>query len=250
MPVLPTYPVSNPFAVNKTAHGRHLHTVEVAGSNPAAPTNQAIIIVEIPGVLRVGGAAIDKDVGNRQPYSIKLLIMKWLPFRYDGKAYDLAHLHPCTLEYQRPSEGNKAAEVYRVEVTYTLHCFSRDLKPKEVCDDDLMYSDGYESRVFDFRRYELSKLLPGIIQALPDKKPYHNKNRRNFFTVEVTTENESAIEYDIFFKVKKKAKGRLEMIIETAFVRDPGYDSTRPDGKPIRFWIILHNTMNNKAIRT
>src|SRR5271166_6389837 len=38
MPVLPTYPVSNPFAVNKTAHGRHLHTVEVAGSNPAAPT--------------------------------------------------------------------------------------------------------------------------------------------------------------------------------------------------------------------
>ena len=34
MPVLPTYPVSNPFVVNKTAHGRHLHTVEVAGSNP------------------------------------------------------------------------------------------------------------------------------------------------------------------------------------------------------------------------
>ena len=39
MPVLPTHPVSNPFAVNKTVHSRHLHTVEVAGSNPAAPTN-------------------------------------------------------------------------------------------------------------------------------------------------------------------------------------------------------------------
>ena len=113
-----------------------------------------------------------------------------------------------------------------------------------------MYSDGYESRAFDFRRYELSKLLPEIIQTLPDRKPYHNKNRRNFFTVEVVAENASTVEYDIFFKVKKKAKGQLEMIIETAFVRDPGHDSTRPDGKPIRFWIILHNTLNNKKIST
>ena len=43
MPVLPTQPVYNPFAVNKTAHGRHLHTVEVAGSNPAAPTIESMI---------------------------------------------------------------------------------------------------------------------------------------------------------------------------------------------------------------
>jgi hypothetical protein len=154
------------------------------------------------------------------------------------------------LEFRRPSEGNKAAEVYKVEVTYTLHCFSRALKPEESCDNNLMYSDGYESRAFDFRRYELSKLLPEIIQTLPDRKPYHNKNRRNFFTVEVVAENASTVEYDIFFKVKKKAKGQLEMIIETAFVRDPGHDSTRPDGKPIRFWIILHNTLNNKKIST
>jgi len=174
--------------------------------------------------------------------------MKWLPFKQGEKAYDL--LHPCTLEYKRPGEGNKAAEAYKVEVTYTLHCFSRGLKPGETCDDDLMYSDGHEIRVFDFRRYELSKFLPAIIQTLPDRKPYHNKNRRNFFTVEVVTENESTIEYDIFFKVRKKAKSRLEMIVETAFVRDPGYDSTRPDGKPIRFWIILYNTMNNKKIST
>ena len=176
--------------------------------------------------------------------------MKWLPFNYGGKRYDLAHLHPCTLEYRRPSEGNKAAEVYRVEVTYTIHCFSRELKAEEICDNALIYSDGYESRVFDFRRYELSKLLPAIIQALPDRKPYHNKNRRNFFTVEAVTDEALTVEYDIFFKVKKKAKGRLEMIIETAFVRDLGHNSTRPDGKPIRFWIILHNTLNNKNIST
>ena len=44
--------------------------------------------------------------------------------------------------------------------------------------------------------------------------------------------------------------GRLEMIVETAFVRDAGYGSTRPDGKPVRFWIILHNTRHGLMIRT
>ena len=39
------------------------------------------------------------------------------------------------------------------------------------------------------------------------------------------------------------------MIVETAFVRDLDHDSLRPDGKPIRFWIILHNTLNNIKIR-
>ena len=176
--------------------------------------------------------------------------MKWIEFKHDETTYDLTHLHPCTLVYERPAENDKAAEIYNVDVIFTLHCFSRELKPGEGCDNSLMYSDGYESRVFDFRRYELSKRLPEIIQALPDRKPYHNNNRRNFFTIEVVTENGASVEYDIFFKVKKKAKGRLEMIVETAFVRDPDYDSTRPAGKPIRFWIILHNTLNNKKIRT
>jgi hypothetical protein len=39
------------------------------------------------------------------------------------------------------------------------------------------------------------------------------------------------------------------MLVETAFVRDPEYGSTRPAGKPIRFWIILHNTLNDIRIR-
>jgi hypothetical protein len=59
-----------------------------------------------------------------------------------------------------------------------------------------------------------------------------------------------AIEYDIFFKVKKLGKGRLEMIVETAFVRDPAHAASRPSGKPIRFWIILHNTLHGLKIRS
>ena len=177
--------------------------------------------------------------------------MKWRPFQHDGTTYDLTHLHPCTYRFERPAEGDKPAETYTVETIFTSHCFTRGPKDGEVYDKQLVYTgDDYEVRLFDFRRYELSKRLPEIIQALPTKKPYHNRNRRNFFTVEVLTDDGQTIEYDIFFKVKKLGKGKLELIVETAFVRDPGYQSSRPSGKPIRFWIILHNTMHGIKIRT
>lgn len=175
--------------------------------------------------------------------------MKWKAFQYDGKTYDLTHLHPRTFRYERPAEGNKPAEVYKVDTLFTSHCFTREPKKEEIYDIEQVYPDDYENRLFDFRRYELSKQLPEIIQSLPTGKPRHNNNRRNFFSVEIITENGVTVEYDIFFKVKKVTKGRLEMIVETAFVRDLDYDSLRPEGKPIRFWIILHNTLNNIKIR-
>src|SRR5258708_25779696 len=47
-PVLPTSPAYKSFAVNKMPVARHLHTVEVAGSNPAAPTRKSIAC-DVPG---------------------------------------------------------------------------------------------------------------------------------------------------------------------------------------------------------
>jgi hypothetical protein len=86
-----------------------------------------------------------------------------------------------------------------VDTIFTSHCFTRGPKDGEVYDKQLVYTgDDYEERLFDFRRYELSKRLPEIIQALPTKKPYHNSNRRNFFTVEVIAGDGQTIEYDIF----------------------------------------------------
>ena len=175
--------------------------------------------------------------------------MKWQDFKYDGITYDLRHLHPRTFRFSRPAENNKPAEIYKVEVIFSSHCFTRGPKT-DAYDASLVYPDTYEVRLFDIRRYEMSKRLPDIIQALPESKPRHNRNRRNFFSVELIAENGISVEYDIFFKVRKIAKGRLQMIVETAFIRDPDHNSNRPEGKPVRFWIILHNTLNNLAIRS
>ncbi len=176
--------------------------------------------------------------------------MRWKDFNYGGRAYDLSHLHPRVFRFTRPAEDAHAAEVFDVEVRFTLHCFSRGQRDGEAMDPLGIYPNAYETRIFDFRRYEMSKRLPEIIQGLPTRKPRHNKSRGNYFVVEQVAEHGETFEYDIFFKVRKPGKGRLELIVETAFVRDPGYGSTRPDGKPVRFWIILHNTRHGLAIRT
>jgi hypothetical protein len=191
-----------------------------------------------------------RGLGGRVKCAVELPVVKWIDFNYAGRVYNLAHLHLFTLRYERPSEGSNPAEVYKVDVIFTLHCFSRAPKTWEQYDKNLIYSDGNENRISDFRRYELSKQLPEIIRSLPERKPFHNSDRRNLFTVEVITGDGVMVEYDIFFKVRKISKGRLELIVETAFIRDPSYASTRPKGRPIGFWIILHNTLNNIKIRS
>lgn len=141
-------------------------------------------------------------------------------------------------------------ECYEVDVIFGLHCFTRKPRPGEAVDPASIYPDSYESRVFDLSRYENSFRLPEFIQSLPSNKPRHNGSRGNFFAVEITSKDGQKREYDIFFKVKKVAKGQLQLFVESAFVRDPAYNSTRPNGRPIGFWVILHNTLHGKRIRT
>jgi hypothetical protein len=67
--------------------------------------------------------------------------------------------------------------------------------------------------------------------------------------VELTEDSGERIEYDIYFRLVKLGKQRLELTVETAFDRRPENRKNRPVGKPIRFWIILHNTLCEKPIR-
>jgi hypothetical protein len=173
----------------------------------------------------------------------------WPSFKHAGTVYDLTHLHPRTLRFELPAEGKNPAKRYDVIVLFGLHCFTRGLRSGEVVNPTSVYPDSYETRIFDVNRYEHSLRLLEVIQSLPSKKPHHNGSRGNFFVAEITAKDGQTVEYDIFFKVKKVAQGQLELFVESAFVRDPEYNSTRPNGKPVRFWVILHNTLNGKKIR-
>ncbi len=170
----------------------------------------------------------------------------WTPFRHNGETFDLSHLHPCEVVYVQSAVGETPAIRYTVDVTYSLHCFTRGLPKDGVYDRELVYSDSREERLFDHARYKLSKQLPVVIETLALRKCMHT-GHGNFFTVALVSENGASVDYDVFFTATKSSKkGRINLFIQSAFVREK---EKLPAGRTIRFVIILHNTLHKKPIR-
>lgn len=177
--------------------------------------------------------------------------MKWTPFQCGKAVYDLSHLHPRTIVYEVAAKGDKPALHYTVDVTYSKHCFSIDLPKDGSYDSTLVYRSRFDlynrdPRLFNFRRFLLSKQLPDIIATLVTRKCMHT-GHGNFFTVELIEEDGGRVDYDIFFTASRSsAKGRLNLYVQSAFVREK---EKLPAGKRIRFEVILYNTSVGKKIR-
>lgn len=176
-------------------------------------------------------------------------MIDWKSFEFDGVVYDLTHLHPKRLTYRQPAKDNKPERVYEVDVIFSMHCFTRGVKQDEKPDRNLLYADSRESRVFDFRRYGLSKELPAIIKELHRRKCHHS-GKGNFFVVEVITREGEHLDYEIYFEASRNTKrGAINLYVQSAYVRDAAHRSNTPKKKPIGFTIILFNILNNKPIK-
>lgn len=77
--------------------------------------------------------------------------MRWNPFNYQGKEYDLTHLHHETANYFQPAKGSNPPRGYKVDIIYSLHCFTREIG-SDPTDPERCYSDSRETRHFDFKR--------------------------------------------------------------------------------------------------
>lgn len=132
--------------------------------------------------------------------------MQWNNFEYEGEVFDLSHLHPRTLQFERPAQGDKPAVIFTVDVIFSLHCFTHELSSCAY-DWKLTYSDTRETRLFDFERYELSKRLPEIIESLTQRKCFHT-GYGNFVTVEVVREDRTSVNYHVFFTASKSDRKR------------------------------------------
>ena len=145
--------------------------------------------------------------------------MRWDPFRYQGRVYDLSHLHHETYTYFQPAKGLRPPNTYRVDILYSLHCFSRDIGNDPV-DSDLCYSDDRETRHFDFKRYELSFYLPAVIKKLMGRKCFHAKYD-NYLTLELIDKDGRAVDYEIYFSVSRSSKpGVINLYVQSAYGRD------------------------------
>jgi hypothetical protein len=182
------------------------------------------------------------------PPTLILEHVNWSEFKHAEQVYDLKHLRPYTTSYERPAKGKRPAEKFSVNVTFSHHCFTRGL-PRDGSPYDLALRFDYEGdrRIFDAGRWELSKLLPDIIAKLPANK-CQQSGHGNFFTIEMVAGDGRKIEYEVFFRVWKPGRGRIFLHVESAYVREEDYGSSRPKGMVIDFYVILHNTLNNRSI--
>ena len=154
------------------------------------------------------------------------------------------------MTYFQPAKGTNPPRGYKVDVIFSLHCFTRSMG-SETPDPDLLYSDTREMRIFDFQRYHLSRQLPTIIEGLMTHKCFHT-GRGNFFTIRVLDEEGNKIEYEIYFTASKaSAGGVINLYVQSAYARDAMHRTNRPrtDPKPIGFAIILHNILHKVPIK-
>lgn len=176
-------------------------------------------------------------------------MIAWTAFTHQGTTYDLSHLHPKLIEVVQPATGDKPARVYKVQLIYGLHTFTRGVEPGENPDKALLYSDARESRVFDFRRHALSAGLPAIVEGLQAQKCYHS-GKGNFFVVELVGEDGQRVEYEVYFEASRSSqRGVLNLYVQSAYVRDAEHKAGQPKKKPIGFSILLFNIQNNKPIK-
>ncbi len=93
-------------------------------------------------------------------------------------------------------------------------------------------------------------MLPGIVAEIAQRKCFHT-GKGNFFTIETVDPNGVSVEYEIYFNLTRTTKkGRLRLFIQSAYVRDEDHVSAQPKKKPINFFVLAHNRLINKPIKT
>ena len=156
----------------------------------------------------------------------------------------------------QPAQGVNPEKRYPFVVEFLLHCFTHGpntQKGETLANypSELYYEDSRETRVFCFRRHELSFLLPDIARTIATRKCYHT-GKGNFFTVELPGAEEDEVEeYEIYFQVSRNGKkgGGLRLTVESAYVRDNDHESSQPVKKKIKFFVIAHNRLKNKPVK-
>jgi len=173
--------------------------------------------------------------------------VNWKAFELYGRIFDLGHLDGFSYDLIVPAKGDKAEQAYRLNVTFSIHCFTRGAKQGEEITKALAYSDSRETRIFDIDRYEQSRRLRAIVETLGERKCHHDKHG-NFYVFEIEDEHGVKRYYSVFFTVSKAGKkAGLNLYVTTAHMRShPPYAKSV---KPVRFGVIVHNIWTGKGLK-
>lgn len=169
----------------------------------------------------------------------------WSPHQVGSTVYELDHLHPYHREHVIPAKGPNPERRLLLNVSYGIHCFTRDPRDGEQVAQPNWYADSRERRVFCPERWELSQHLPEVINTLGQRRCLHT-GRAEFVTVKVVQWGRE-FDYAVFFTVSKARRSRadLNLFVNSAHERYNRLTYT----KPIKFDVILVNSFLNKPIK-
>ena len=155
-----------------------------------------------------------------------------------GVIYDLSHLDQFLLSL----EIDKST--YAVEIAFSSHCFTEKLQPHHT--PDLRYSHDGEHRTFNVARYELSKSLRGMFQALGNRTVYRSE-RRDYFVFRDVDISSEKIPYITFFNVIRSTKKgvNVRLIVTSAYLK-PGMSRR---ASPVKFTNLIDSIATGKPLR-
>lgn len=168
----------------------------------------------------------------------------WQPFRLDDVTYDLSHLDSHVVELVHTAQGDKAAITYRFHVTYSFHCFAKAY-PEQSEEDRkrLEYVTHKEARPFCFKRYELSKNLPEIVENLDSAKLIFHAGYESFAVCEVKNLDGDDVDYFVNF-VAYREKKKLRLHIKSAYPLDEKLGKV----KKVNIFAIARAVLQNKPL--
>jgi len=115
----------------------------------------------------------------------------WRAHTQYGQTFELSHLHPIIEQHtfpERPAppgrEGDPAI-TFPVRIHYAHHCFTIGMDKAGHTREEEIYEDlgRREPRIFDMRRWELSKELPLVIKKLLSKQVRCYQTRHQNYVV-------------------------------------------------------------------
>jgi hypothetical protein len=154
----------------------------------------------------------------------------------------LSHLHPFRFALIFEAVPGQPARVVTINVGFSCHVFTQRIE--HAGRDPELYSDDRETRAFDMKRYEWSRLLGPIVLGLERRKCYV-AGRENFVTLELRGTPPDR-EYRVFFTLRRHDARTVELIVQSAYL---GTRDQAPAGqwkKQVRFRVLVSKALSGR----
>lgn len=149
-----------------------------------------------------------------------------------GNRYDLSHLQDRHYHFEIPGSGTKSTLRLTLLVQYSSHCVSWGPKHDQPIDfarqgeDRRIVDDKGVSRCFCASRFELSRHLPTVFAHFPERKCFFT-GHSNWLTIELLGPDHKPVFYEVFFSLSRQSRSFLRAYVESAYVRNIGFNRTR-----------------------